>query len=124
MDMLKLKMTKAIQTHISVGSVSLRAKLSGLKLRLMSLFIILIFVNNCSEFALITSAGSLAASQNAYAKTYSAIDFGVVITTDQSIKTHAYQKTKEIINDKKRILETISPKTRGDTKEKEIFEGI
>lgn len=122
--MLKLKMTKAIQTHISVGFVNLRAKLSGLKLRLMSLFIILIFVNNCSEFALIASAGSLAASQNAYAKTYSAIDFGVVITTDQSIKTHAYQKTKEIINDKKRILKTISPKTRGDTKEKEIFEGI
>ena len=100
--MKKSMITKVRQTFTNAGSASPLEKLSGLKLKLMSLFIILTFASGCSEFALLASAGSVAASQNAYTKAYGAIDFGVVITTDQDIKTHAYEKAKKLIYDKRR----------------------
>ena len=62
---------------------------------------LLTVLNGCSEFALIASAGSVAASQNAYSKAYGALDFGVVIKTKKDIKTHVYRKVIEL-NDKRR----------------------
>ena len=63
--MKKSKIIKGRQTFINVGCVSPLEKLNGLKLRLISLFMILTFASGCSEFALLASAGSVAASQNA-----------------------------------------------------------
>ena len=47
--------------------------------------------SSCSEFALLTSGGSVAISHNAYAKAYSGIDFLTVIKTEKDIKTHLYE---------------------------------
>jgi len=60
---------------------------------------IFITISSCSEFALLMSGGSVALSQNSYAKMYNAVDFGVVITTKKGIKQHAYEKGKKYIYD-------------------------
>ena len=86
----------------NAGNASLKENLIGLRLRLIILFTISIFVSGCSEFALISAAGGAAASQNAYAKAYGALDFSVVLTTDYDIKTHAYKKIKKVMDDKGR----------------------
>jgi len=66
----------------------------------MILFIIFIIVSGCSEFVLLASAGGMAASQNAYVKVYNGVDFMTYITTEKSIKRHAYEKGKRYIYDK------------------------
>ena len=55
----------------------------------------------CSEFALLASAGSMAATQNSYTRIYNGIDLGVVITTKKGIKKHAYDKTLELFKKEK-----------------------
>ena len=57
----------------------------------------LMVCTSCSEFALLASASSVAASQNAYSKAYGALDFGVVIKTKKDIKTHTYERVRRII---------------------------
>ena len=52
----------------------------------------------CSGFALLVSGGSLAISQNSYAKIYNSVDVLTVISTDKSIKKHAYDKTLGLVN--------------------------
>ena len=100
--MLKLQIRRGMKMFISAGNASLKENLNGLRLKLITLFIISTFVSGCSEFALISAAGGAAASQNAYAKAYGAVDFGVVLATDYDIKTHAYKKAKKVIHDKRR----------------------
>lgn len=82
-------------------------RLTGIKL-----FILAVLLNGCSEFALLSSGGSLAISNNTYAKAYSGIDFATTLTTEKDIKTHAYHyitKAKElkesVINNNK--IETV-----------------
>ena len=87
------------QNQNSVGCVNLRARSIGLKLRLMILFTTLIFVSGCTEFALLMSGSSIAISQNAYVRAYNGADFLTVITTEKSIKKHAYEKGKKYIID-------------------------
>ena len=70
-----------------------------IKLRLTILFIILITVSGCSEFALLMSGSSVAISQNSYVKMYNAVDMGVVLTTKKGIKQHTYEKGKKYIVD-------------------------
>ena len=41
---------------------------------------------------MLSSGAGIAVSQNAYAKTYSGIDFLTVITTEKDIKMHAYDE--------------------------------
>ena len=53
----------------------------------------------CSEFALLMSGSSLAISQNTYAKVYNGIDVLTIMSTEKSIKKHAYEKGKEYIYD-------------------------
>ena len=65
--------------------------------KIFMLCAILITCSSCSEFALLASGSSLAASQNTYAKMYNAIDLGVVITTKKGIKYHVYEKGKKYI---------------------------
>ena len=96
MAMKKSKIIKGRQTFINVGCVSPLEKLSGLKLKLMSLFIIITFASGCSEFALLASGASISASQNAYVKVYNGIDVLTIMRTEKDIKTHVYQNAKEI----------------------------
>ena len=65
--------------------------------RTILLLLMLTVCTGCSEFALLASAGSVAASQNAYSKAYGALDFGVVIKTKKDIKTHTYERVRRII---------------------------
>ena len=69
--------------------------------KIFMLCVILLTCSSCSEFALLASAGSVAASQNAYSKAYGALDFGVVIKTKKDIKTHVYTNAKKYIEDKR-----------------------
>ena len=94
-----LLIQKEPQNQNSVGCVNLRARSIGLKLRLMILFTILITVSGCTEFALLMSGSSIAMSQNAYVRAYNGADFLTVITTEKSIKKHAYEKGKKYIID-------------------------
>ena len=55
----------------------------------------------CSEFALLASGSSIAISQNAYARAYSGADMLTIMSTEKSLKKHAYDKVKEVIDDKK-----------------------
>ena len=70
-----------------------------IKLKLILLSMIFIIVSGCSEFAMLMSGGSFAASQNSYVKLYNAADFGIVVTTKKGIKTHVYEKGKKYIVD-------------------------
>ena len=70
-----------------------------IKLKLTILFIILITASGCSEFALLASGSSLALSQNTYAKVYNGVDVLTIMSTEKSIKKHAYEKGKEYIYD-------------------------
>ena len=67
------------------------------KVLLVSL--LLITTTGCGEFALLASGSSMAISQNTYAKMYNAADMLTVVTTDKSIKKHAYEKGKKYIVD-------------------------
>ena len=59
-------------------------------------------LNGCSEFALLASGSSIAISQNAYVKAYNGVDVLTIMSTEKDIKKHIYDKTKELINDKRR----------------------
>jgi uncharacterized protein YceK len=70
-----------------------------IKLKLMILFIILIIVSGCSEFALLMSGSSLAISQNTYVKVYNSADVLTIVKTDKDIRKHIYEKGKKYIVD-------------------------
>jgi len=72
------------------------ARSNGLKLKLMSLFIILTFASGCSEFALLASGASVAASQNVYTRIYSGVDVLTIMSTEKDIKKHVYENVKEL----------------------------
>ena len=83
--------------------------------KIFMLCVILITCSSCSEFALLASGSSLAASQNTYAKMYNAVDLGVVITTKKGIKKHAYDSAKKALTGAKKGKEYIYDKTWGLT---------
>ena len=57
--------------------------------------LILVSLTSCSEFALLASGSSIAISQNTYAKVYNGIDILTIMSTDKSIKGHAYDNAKK-----------------------------
>ena len=63
--------------------------------------LMLMAFTGCSEFALIMSGSSIAISQNAYVKAYNGVDVLTIMHSDKSIKKHVYEKTKEVLDDKK-----------------------
>ena len=63
--------------------------------------LMLMVCTGCSEFALLASGSSIAISQNAYARAYSGADMLTIMSTEKSLKKHAYDKVKEVIDDKK-----------------------
>ena len=89
----------------SVGYVNPRVRSIGLKLRLMILFITLIFVSGCTEFAILMSGSSIAISQNAYVKAYNGIDMMTIMHSEKSIKRHIYDKGKEHVQTLTRIVD-------------------
>ena len=73
-----------------------------LKVKLITLFIILIFVSGCSEFAILASGSSIAVSHNTYVKAYNGIDVLTIIQTEKDIKTHIYENTVTKLGKNKR----------------------
>ena len=67
--------------------------------RILTLCVILVTCSSCSQFALVASGTSLAISQNAYSKAYSAVDFLTLVGTEKDIKTHVYETIKKGGND-------------------------
>ena len=86
-----------------------------IKLKLTILFIIFITVSSCSEFALLMSGSSLAISQNTYAKVYNSVDVLTIMSTEKSIKGHAYDNVKKAWIELKEGKEYIYDKTWGLT---------
>ena len=76
--------------------------------KIFTLCVILITCSSCSEFALLASGSSLAISQNTYAKIYNAADMLTIMSTEESIKKHAYNNMKKVARNK--ILENIERK--------------
>ena len=74
-----------------------------IKLKLTILFIILIIVSGCSEFAMLMSGSSIAISQNAYVKAYNGMDVLTIMSTEKSIKKHIYDKGKKHVQTLTRI---------------------
>jgi len=74
-----------------------------IKLKLTILFIILIIVSGCSEFAMLMSGSSIAISQNAYVKAYNGIDMMTIMHSEKSIKKHIYEKGKKHVQTLTRI---------------------
>ena len=62
---------------------------------LMVLSITAVLITSCSEFALLMSGSSIAVSQNAYVKAYNGLDVLTLMSTEKSIKKHAYEKGKK-----------------------------
>ena len=59
------------------------------------LCVILIMCSSCTEFALLASGSSIALSQNTYAKVYNGIDMLTIMSTEKSVKEHAYESIKD-----------------------------
>ena len=70
-------------------------------MKIIILVILCVLLNGCSEFALLMSGSSIAISQNAYVKVYNGVDVLTIMGTEKSIKKHAYDKAKEVLDDKK-----------------------
>ena len=92
-----LLIQKETLNQSNAGCVNPKARSIGLKLRLMILFITLTFASGCSEFAMLMSGGSIAVSQNSYAKIYNAADMLTIMRTEESIKKHAYTNMKKAL---------------------------
>ena len=75
-----------------------------IKLKLTILFMTLIIVSGCTEFAMLMSGSSIAISQNAYVKVYNGMDVLIMMATEKDIKTHIYDKGKAHIHALTRIV--------------------
>jgi len=72
-----------------------------MKTKLILSMLMLMAFTGCSEFAILMSGSSIAISQNAYVKAYNGVDVLTIMATEKDMKTHAYEKAKKIIDDKK-----------------------
>ena len=83
--------------------------------RMILLLSMLMVLTACSEFALLMSGSSIAMSQNAYVKAYNGIDVLTIMSTEKSIKGHAYDNAKKAWTEVKEGKEYIYDKTWGLT---------
>ena len=95
----------------SVGCVTVKENYMH-KLFLIGSFILL---TGCSEFALLMSAGSVGVSQNTYAKVYNGMDILTIMSTDKSLKGHAYDSAKKAWTEVKEGQKYFYDKTWGLT---------
>ena len=86
-----------------------------IKLRLILLFTTIILTSGCTEFAILMSGSSLALTQNTYAKVYNGIDVLTIMSTDKSLKGHAYDSAKKAWTEEKEGKEYIYDKSWGLT---------
>jgi hypothetical protein len=84
-------------------------------IRTMLLLLMLMALTACSEFAILMSGSSVALSQNTYAKMYNGIDVLTIMSTEKSIKGHAYDSAKKAWTEVKERKEYIYDKTWGLT---------
>ena len=83
--------------------------------RMILLLSMLMALTACSEFAMLMSAGSVAATQNTYTKVYNGLDILTYMSTEKSIKKHAYDGAKKAWAETKKGKEYIYDKTWGLT---------
>ena len=83
--------------------------------KIFLLCVILITCTSCTEFALLASGSSIAISQNTYAKVYNGADILTIMSTDKSMKRHAYDNAKKAWTEVKEGKEYIYDKTWGIT---------
>ena len=83
--------------------------------KIFMLCVILVTCSSCSEFALLASGSSIAISQNTYAKVYNSMDVLTIMSTDKSIKKHAYDSAKKAWVEAKEGKKYIYDKTWGLT---------
>ena len=86
-----------------------------IKLKLIILFMVFITISGCTEFAMLMSGSSLAISQSSYAKVYNGIDVLTIMSTEKSIKGHAYDSAKKAWTEVKEGKKYIYDKTWGLT---------
>ena len=84
-------------------------------IRTILLLLMLTVFTGCSEFAILMSGSSLAISQNPYAKVYNGVDVLTIMSTEKSIKGHAYDSAKKAWTEVKEGKEYIYDKTWGLT---------
>ena len=60
----------------------------------MSILILTLCLSHCTEFSMLTSGAGIAASNSAYARAYSGMDFLTIIRTEKDIKTHFYENIR------------------------------
>ena len=63
--------------------------------RMILLLLMLMVLTGCSSFSMLLSGGSIAVSQNTYSKIYNAADMLTMMSTDKSLKGHAYDSAKK-----------------------------
>ena len=61
---------------------------------LMITLILTLCLSHCTEFAMLTSGAGIAASNSAYARAYSGVDFLTIIRTEKDIKAHLYENIR------------------------------
>ena len=86
-------------------------------IRTILLLSMLMALTACSEFAILMSGSSLAISQNTYAKVYNGIDVLTIMSTEKSLKGHAYDSAKKAWTEVKEGKKYIYDKTWGLTSE-------
>ena len=84
-------------------------------IRTILLLLMLTVLTACSEFAILMSGSSIAISQNAYVKVYNGMDVLTIMSTDKSLKGHAYDSAKKAWTEVKEGKEYIYDKTWGLT---------
>ena len=84
-------------------------------IRRILLLSMLMVLTACSEFAILMSGSSLAISQNSYAKIYNGLDVFTIVSTEKSIKGHAYDSAKKAWTEVKEGKDYIYDKTWGLT---------
>ena len=84
-------------------------------IRMVLLLSMLMVLTACSEFALLASGSSLAIRQITYAKVYNGVDVLTIMSTEKSMKKHAYDNVKKVLEGALEGKEYIYDKTWGLT---------
>jgi len=83
--------------------------------KLIVVILLTLLMTGCAEFAMLMSGSSLAISQSTYAKVYNGIDVLTIMSTEKSIKGHAYDSAKKVLTGVKEGKKYIYDKTWGLT---------
>ena len=83
--------------------------------KLIVVILLTLLMTGCAEFAMLMSGSSLAISQSTYAKVYNGIDVLTIMSTEKSLKGHAYDSAKKTWTKVKEGKEYIYDKTWGLT---------